>query len=260
MTDPISRLTEREIAELCAFADGTLPVERRAEAKARVAASPELLQLVERQRRSLAATRALANEPVPEALRTAAEARRRPKGSRPSRRRLGLALSAAGALIAVVAAVLVLGLTGGPTGPTVAAAAQLAVQPPTAPAPAVVAGTAQLAADVQGLPFPDLARSFGWHAVGVREGTLGERKATVVYYRKGDRQVAYVIVARPALAWPSNGQTTTLGGVQYKTLSLQGRPAVTWQRLGHTCVMIGSASPAGLLSLASWRGGGTGGY
>jgi anti-sigma factor RsiW len=38
------------MAELSALADGTLPADRRAEVEARVAASPELQELVERQR------------------------------------------------------------------------------------------------------------------------------------------------------------------------------------------------------------------
>jgi anti-sigma factor RsiW len=35
-----SELSEQELAELCALADGTLPAERRAAVEARVAASP----------------------------------------------------------------------------------------------------------------------------------------------------------------------------------------------------------------------------
>src|SRR5262245_66316975 len=68
MSDLLSSLSERELAELAAFADGSLPPERRAEVEARVAASPELLQLVERQRRTLAATQALSAEDPPESL------------------------------------------------------------------------------------------------------------------------------------------------------------------------------------------------
>ena len=60
MDDPISRLDDQEVAELCAFADGTLPAARRDEVEARVAASPELTAMVERQRHALAATLALA--------------------------------------------------------------------------------------------------------------------------------------------------------------------------------------------------------
>ena len=253
MDDEISRLSEREIADLCALADGTLPAGRHAEVEARVVASPELLALVERQRASLAATRALADEPVPPSLVTAVEARRRPSRARPRRRRLGLALSAAGALAAVAAAVLVLTVSGGPTGPSVAQAARFALQPASGPPPAS-AGGKQLAVDVQGLAFPDLAQKYGWQATGVRKGRVGDRDATVVYYEKGGRRIAYVIVARPALPRPPGGQITTRASIPYQTLSLQDRPAVTWERLGHTCVMIGDAAPSELLTLASRTG------
>jgi anti-sigma factor RsiW len=58
-------LSEQEMAELSALADGSLPAERRAEVEARIAASPELLELVERQRQAVAATSALTGEAPP---------------------------------------------------------------------------------------------------------------------------------------------------------------------------------------------------
>jgi anti-sigma factor RsiW len=254
MDDITSGLSERDMADLCALADGTLPAERRAEVEARVAASPELRVIVERQRRSLAATQMLADEPVPLWLSQTVAEQARPRARvKRSRRRLALSLSAAGALAAVVAAILILNLSGGPTGPSVADAAQLAVKPPSGPAPAVVAGGRELEAVVQGLPFPNFARPFGWHAVGVRYGRVGSRPATVVYYAKAGHEVAYVIVGGAALRPSAGGQQTTLAGVRFQTLPLQGRLAVTWQRGGHTCVMIGSATRAELLKLASWR-------
>src|SRR5438093_7432180 len=81
MSDAVSGLTEREIAEMCALADGTLPAERRAEVEARVAASPELQELLERQRVAVTAVRRLAAEEEPASLRAAVEARRREPGS-----------------------------------------------------------------------------------------------------------------------------------------------------------------------------------
>ena len=66
MSDVISTLSEREVAELCAFADGTLPPERVKEVEARVAASPELLELVERQRQAVVTTRTLSADRPPE--------------------------------------------------------------------------------------------------------------------------------------------------------------------------------------------------
>ena len=87
VSDVTSKLSSKEMADLCALADGTLPAHRRAEVEAWVAASPELQDLLERQRRSLTATQALASEPVPDSLREAVEARRRRTSSRPVQRR-----------------------------------------------------------------------------------------------------------------------------------------------------------------------------
>jgi anti-sigma factor RsiW len=265
-TDP----GDRELADLCALADGTLPVERRAEVEARVAASPRLALMLARQRRALAATAVVAHEPVPATLTanvkaTVAGARR---GTRPTARtrwwqgsRLAWRLSAAGAFAAALAVALVLTLGSGPAGPSVAGAARLALEPATGPAPAAL-GTShtQLLADVQGLAFPDYARAFGWQASGVRHGRVGDRPATVVTYSKAGRHIAYAIVAGAALPRPSGADATVIGGVRFQMVSFQGRSAVTWRRLGHTCVLIGGASRAELLSLASWRAGGTLGY
>lgn len=252
-------LSEQEMAELCALADGTLPAERRAAVEARVAASPELQELVDRQRRAVTATQAVAGEPVPASLREAVEARRRALGRRRgSASRLVPRLALAGGLAAALVAVLAVVLSGGPAGPTVAAAARLAERPPSGPAPppADVSGT-KLALDVEGVVFPDLARSFGWRAVGVRRDKLDGRNAAVVYYAKDARRIAYVIVAGSGLPRPSGAAGTTRGGVLFQTLRVNGRLAVTWRRAGRTCVLIGAAPRAELLALANWRGYGT---
>ena len=270
VTDRGPQPDDRALAELCALADGTLPVERRAAVEARVAASPRLTALLERQRRSLAATGMVADEPVPASLCAAVDtvvAAARTTARPTSRshcwqgRSLALRLSAIGALAAVVAIALLLTLSGGPAGPSVADAARLAVLPPVGSPPAALgASQTQLAADVQGLAFPDFSRSFGWQASGIRHGRVGGRSATIVYYASGGRQVAYAIVAGTPLTEPSDATTSVVSGVQFQTVSLEGRSAVTWRRGGHTCVLIGDASRAELLALASWRAGGTVGY
>jgi anti-sigma factor RsiW len=252
MRDVASELSEQELAELCALADGTLPAERRAAVEARVAASPELQLLLDRQRRSLAATRALAGEPTPESLRPTVEAQQRARDSRRSRAWLLPRLGAAGALVAVVAVVAVV-LSGGPGGPTVAEAAQLADRPPSAPAPRPLGDSGTLLAlEVEGVAFPDLLRSFGWRPVGARRDKLDGRNATTVFYEKGARRIAYVIVAGAGLPRPSGAQGTMREGVLFQTLRVGGRPAVTWRRDGRTCVLIGTASPDELLDLASY--------
>jgi anti-sigma factor RsiW len=242
------------MAELCALADGTLPVERRAEVEARVAASPELQELLERQRRTVLATQTLAAEEVPASLRAAVEARRRaPASTRGRGRRLAPRFVLAGAAAVAAAVVAAIVLSGGPGAPTVADAARLATEAPTAPAPPSEgkSGT-RLAIAVGSVAFPDFARAYGWRALGVRRGRVDGRDATVVFYGKGGRRLGYVIVAGAGLPRPSAAQATVIRRVEYQTLRLNGRLAVTWRRGGHTCVLIGDATRAGLLKLASW--------
>jgi anti-sigma factor RsiW len=254
MTDAVSRLTEQQMADLAALADGTLPVERRAAVEAWVSASPELQELLDRQRRSVTATQALADEPAPDSLREAVEPRRR---GAPARRRWTPRLALVGA-VAVAAAVVAVLLSGGPAGPTVAEAAAVAEQPPSGPAPRPVgAEGTQLALDVEGVVFPDFLESYGWKAVGVRHDEIDGRDATTVFYEKGGRRIAYMIVAGSGLDRPSGAPSTTRNGIQLQTLEVNGQPVVTWRRLGRTCILIGPAPSDELLALASWRGDGT---
>src|SRR5262249_50267980 len=103
MSDVTARLSGEEMEELAALADGTLPAERRAEVEARVAASPELQAVLERQRQAVLAAQALAAEDVPVSLQSVVEARRRPVRSRGAGRR-SLVPRVALAGLAVVAA------------------------------------------------------------------------------------------------------------------------------------------------------------
>jgi hypothetical protein len=145
--------------------------------------------------------------------------------------------------VAVVAAVV---LTGGPGGPTVADAARLAKQPANAPAPPPLANSSTtLAAAVDGVAFPNLARRAGWHATGARHGRIDGRPATVVFYGKDGRRIAYVIVGGSSLPRPSEN------GPNYQTLRVNGRLVVTWERGGRTCVLLGDASRSELIGLAS---------
>jgi len=247
MNNAESHPSAEEMAELAALADGTLPAEQRPAVEARVAASPELAELFERQRQALLAIRSLTGEEAPASLHIRVG---RPRKSRP-RFVPRLALVGVTAVGAAVVAAIVLG--GGPGAPTVADAARLGTQARTGPAPAPAghAGT-KLAIREGGVVFPDFASTYGWHALGVRRDRVDGRDATVVFYGRADKRLAYVIVDGAGLTRPSRAEQTVVRGVEYQILRAHGRLAVTWRRRGHTCVLIGSASRAELVKLASW--------
>jgi anti-sigma factor RsiW len=248
MNDPFDRLSEQEIADTCALADGTLPEARRAEVEALVRESPELTALLARQRQALAATAALAAEAVPDSLRHSVE-RAKPRTVR-RRRRARWILSAAGVAAAVLVVFVVLSTSGVFGGPTVAAAADFALGAPNGPAPGST-GAGTLDASVGGVAFPDWSSAHGWRPVGVRQGEVHGRPATVVFYEKGGLRLGYAIVDGAALPRPDGATSTTRAGVEYQTLELHGKQAVSWQEGGHTCVLIGPLAPAELVDLAS---------
>jgi anti-sigma factor RsiW len=261
MSDAASRLSARDLAELAALADGTLPPERRAAVEARVAGSPELLELYQRQVQAVSAARTLAGDQPSPALREAVVAQRHALDAQPGRAwwRVPVPrLALAGVLAAVAVIVGAVVLTGRPGGPSVAEAAALAERPPTAPAPQREPGSeSALAIGVDGVAFPDLARSYGWRADGIRRDRLDGRDATTVFYGKDGERIAYVIVSGSGLRRPSGIEEATRDGVLFQTMRSDGRYAVTWRRAGHTCVLVGTTSPDELLRLASWRGDGT---
>jgi len=242
------KLSTEEMADLAALADGSLAAGRRADVEARVAASPELQELLERQRRAVSAMHAMAIEDAPASLQAAVES------SVPAKRRRSTVPRFAFAGVVAVAAAVVAAvvLTSGPGAPTIADAARLATQAPSAPAPrrAGTEGT-RLALRVDGISFPDLTRFAGWNAVGARRARIDGRDAKVVYYRKGERKLGYVIVSGAGLSRPSE-RATVIRSEPYQTLRLGGRLAVTWRRGGHTCVLLGQATRQELLHLASW--------
>ena len=148
-------LNERELADLAALADGSLPPERRAEVEARTQADPELRALVDEQRRAVDLVRtAGADTRAPLALRERVEADRQRLAPRARRRRRGL-LGGLAAGLAVVALALMLALPGGtPGAPTVVQAAGLTALPPTTPAPGRSKGSELLDTAVDGVAYP----------------------------------------------------------------------------------------------------------
>jgi hypothetical protein len=196
--------------------------------------------------------RTAADTGAPARLRAGIERRRAPR----SRRRFApvRAVVAAGAAAAIAIAIALPGALSG--GLTVADAAAFADKAPSQPAPPGEPGTPQLlAAKVDGVPFPNYAKKFGWRPVGARHDSDSGHNVTTVYYRKDGRTIAYSIVSGQLLDWPSKAQMQTHGSVKYRTFSHDGRTIVTWKRGGHTCVLSAPAVPRGeLVSLADWRG------
>ena len=251
--EPTDHLSDDQLGDLARLADGTLPADRRAEVEARVAASAELSSIVERQGVALAAVRATADTGAPARLRAQVERRRAGHAVRAPRFALGGAIAAAAAAALALALVLPGALSG---GPSVAAAAELAQKPPTQAAPAGASDEpALLRAEVDDVPFPDYSEKFGYRPAGAREDDPSGRDATTVYYEKDGRTIAYTIVSGDSLDPPSDAQTTTRGGVEYRTFRSDGRTVVTWERDGHTCVLSSTEAPSSeLVTLADWRG------
>jgi hypothetical protein len=248
-------LDERTRRDLARLADGTLEGHRRAELEARVAASPRLQDALARQRAGAAAIRGINLEaPVSLRVRIAADTT---EATRPKRRRrLLLGGAVAGALAATALAV-VLALPGGSGAPTVVEAARLADRPPAHPVAADTSNPKLLAADVEGVPFPNWSKQFGWRQAGIRSDQLADRQARTVLYEHNGKRIAYTIVSGAGIHAPSDASTARRNGVTLHALADRGRRVVTWWRHGRTCVL--SASGVGdreLLKLASWKGDG----
>jgi hypothetical protein len=236
------------LAELSAFADGTLDPSRADAVRELIAASPELHERYERELRAVEAMHELRADRAPAAVRIAIDARRR----RIPRRRGRLLYAGALGAAAAVALALVLLLPGGsPGAPTVSQAAALATRGAVLPAPAEHG--VKLNQDVQETYFPNWAH-LRWWASGKRVDRLGNRTAVTVYYgNEHSQRVAYTIVTSPPLHRPT-GRMNHVSGVAMQSFVQGGRTNVTWRRDGHTCVLSASGVSAAVLAkLAAWR-------
>ena len=239
--------------ELAALADGSLPDAARRAAEQRVAGSPELEPLLAEQRRAVSAIRGVSVS-APLALRGRIEAARRRGHRRPRRSRWTATVPAAavGAAAAVTGVLLALP-AGGPGAPSVVSAATLGSRPATGPAPASRPGSHVLRMQAYGVVYPNWSRGYQWRPTGMRVDGVGDRTATTVFYRRGSRTIAYTIVSGQTLAVPPASRGVITNGVALHVFTFGGRNAVTWTRLGHTCVLSGAVPGQALRELAAWH-------
>ncbi len=248
-------LDERTLRGLVRLADGSLRGPARAELEAKVAASPTLRAALERQRSAATALRGLNLQASP-ALRSRIAAERATTTRPVRRRRLAIGGALAGA-IAAAALVAVLIVPSGGGNPTVVDAARLSGYPATASLAVDASNRKLLAADVEGVPFPNWRGEFGWRQTGTRLDGLDGRMARTVFYERGGKRAAYTIVSGRGIRAPEGSRPATRNGVDLHSLSDGNRRVVTWWRDGRTCVL--SSANVGdreLIKLASWKGDG----
>ena len=249
------RPTPRELAELSALADGTLDSARRDAVAERVAASPHLRAVYEREQRVVRSLHAARRrDRAPAALRARIEATR-PSAAAHARRRAGYGVVLAGALAVIVLALVLALPAGTPGAPSFGEAAALGTLAPSAPAPTPdpAAPAVQLNRNVENVYFPNWASGLHWRSVGERTDHIGGRLAVTVFYEERGARVAYTIVAAPALKAPT-ARRILFDGTEFQTLRVKSRTVVTWRRDGHTCVLSAATVPAtALRALAAWR-------
>jgi hypothetical protein len=168
-----------------------------------------------------------------------------------------LAPAAGVAALIVVAVVVVLSL-GGPAGPSVVQASELAQLPSTEPAPARDAGNpALLDRGLEGVTFPDWSEKFGWHANGARTDRLDGRRAETVFYTHHGHRIGYTVISGKPLEIPDDAQIVRRNGLEMYRYMDGDRTVLTFERGGVTCILAGHVVHATTpLKLASWQGSG----
>jgi len=202
-------------------------------------APPELLAAVRRQ--------------VDEAYGPASARRSRSRTRTQRRGAWRPAFAAPGLLAAcAVIAVLVLTVGGGGSGqPSIAAAARLALAPPTGAAPAT-RNARFIDASYHGVTFPSYAR-FRVPATGVRSDRIGGRSAFTVFYRlPNGAPMSYTVFSGKPVRLPPGAKHVVFHGVALTTFSTHpGIAGVTLVRFGRTCILAGRTTHRELLALAA---------
>ena len=191
--------------------------------------------MLDEQQRALTLVRsAVADVEAPPRLRARIEASRRPAERRRFLPIAGIAVAAACALLAAFAV-----WPSGGGGPSVAQAAELGTQPPTAAGAAAVAQRPEAPEPPSRTASrsPPGRRSSAGRPPASAADKLDGRETTTVYYGKNGKTLAYTIVGGDSLKWPKGGRETHREGTKLKVIHRDARTIVTWQRDGRTCVL-----------------------
>ena len=177
-----------------------------------------------------------------------------------SRRPLLRRLAPAGAIaVAMAALAIVLSTLFGGQDPSVFEVHALSAPGPTAPAPPTVPGSKnELAAQVEGVSFPNLQLKpgFDWRAIGERSDQLDGRTTRTVFYQHEEHVVGYTIVGGSPLGIPAEAAPRRRNGVDVGLLRDQhGHDIAVFERGGRTCVISGHVERrSSLVRLATWSG------
>lgn len=240
-----------DIPELTALADGSLPSDRAAELRRRIADDPQLAAAFARQEHAVAALRTTDRETAPPRL----AARIRDLDSpAPSRLRAWRVPATAVAAIALALLAVVVFRPGGGQSDFEQLAA-IATQPASIAAPTIAPDEPRLLdLELDGVAFPAWQDEFDLAALGSRDDRVSEREVRTVLYAGEGKTVTYSIIdAR--LELPEGAERLDSGG-EVGVWSLP-EGGVTWERQGHTCLLSGGGlSNDDLVALALWKGGG----
>lgn len=258
------QLSDVELGELAAYADGSLARSGRPRMFDRLQDSPRLQGLVDEQRASIVAV-AVLDAPAPESLLMRLDltsSRGVDDAPAPRTRRSGaVRLALAGVLMAAIGVIaLATALVTVTAAPTIGDAAELADRGASAPPPRLdPTNPYLLASSVAGVAFPNYEEGFEWRRSGERADYLEGRQTRTVFYRRGPQEMAYSIIAGEPLPWPTDARGAIRDGVELEYVRYERSAVVTWMRGGQTCVISSADVGADeLLDLAAWTGRRTG--
>jgi hypothetical protein len=163
----------------------------------------------------------------------------------------------AAAALAVLALVLPAIFGGG--APSVIDVHRLSAAGPEAAAPPPAPGAKhELAAQLEGVSFPnlDLKPDFDWRALGERSDNFDGRPTKTVFYGHEGHLVAYTIVGGSPLTIPADAEPHRRNGVEVWLLrDDHGHDIAVFERGGRTCVISGHVERrSSLVRLATWSG------